>query len=170
MVSYSNSESTIVSTHPVGRVAFDFEPSTTQTNATIIAVADVVIRLPRPSGLNLIEEFAVSTDTSAAPDPRFLKWASGFDLATARLVAGLARLHLEEVELHRLTIEMESITQYLSQLARVDVAHVEATVHPVADRNLWRADAVQPSFKREEAAANAPESEQSFFKVPPVIE
>lgn len=92
------------------------------------------------------------------------------DEQTVRHVAKLARLKLSDAEIARFAGEMSAITGYIAQLAKADVAHVEATVHPVADRNLWRQDEVQPSFKREEAAANAPESEQSFFKVPPVIE
>jgi aspartyl-tRNA(Asn)/glutamyl-tRNA(Gln) amidotransferase subunit C len=92
------------------------------------------------------------------------------DEQTVRHVATLARLKLSAEEIARMAGEMSAITGYIDQLAKVDVAGVEATVHPVADRNLWREDAAADSFKREDATANAPDSEQNFFKVPPVIE
>jgi aspartyl-tRNA(Asn)/glutamyl-tRNA(Gln) amidotransferase subunit C len=92
------------------------------------------------------------------------------DEATVRHVAKLARLKLSDAEIRRFAGEMSAITGYIAQLGRVRVDGVKATVHPVADQNLWREDAARPSFKREEATSNAPESEQSFFKVPPVME
>jgi len=92
------------------------------------------------------------------------------DEQTVRHVAKLARLTLSEAEIAKFAGDLSAITGYIAQLAKADVAGIEATVHPVADRNLWRADEAQSSFKREEATSNAPESEQSFFKVPPVME
>jgi aspartyl-tRNA(Asn)/glutamyl-tRNA(Gln) amidotransferase subunit C len=92
------------------------------------------------------------------------------DKDTVKHVANLARLKLSDEEISRFATELASVTEYITQLAKADVEGVPATVHPVADRNLWREDEVIPSFKREQASANAPESEQNFFKVPPVIE
>jgi aspartyl-tRNA(Asn)/glutamyl-tRNA(Gln) amidotransferase subunit C len=92
------------------------------------------------------------------------------DEATVRHVAKLARLKLSEAEVARFAGEMSAITGYIAQLAKADVKGVAATVHPVADQNLWRKDEALPSFSREDATSNAPDSEQSFFKVPPVME
>jgi aspartyl-tRNA(Asn)/glutamyl-tRNA(Gln) amidotransferase subunit C len=92
------------------------------------------------------------------------------DEQTVKYVATLARLSLDERELTRLAADLATITDYLGQLQKVDVEGVPMTVHPAADRNQWRADEAQPGFSREQAVANAPESEQNFFKVPPVIE
>ncbi|MBZ0137926.1 MAG: Asp-tRNA(Asn)/Glu-tRNA(Gln) amidotransferase subunit GatC [Planctomycetes bacterium] len=92
------------------------------------------------------------------------------DEATVRHVAHLARLELSDEEIAKFTGDLTAITDYVAQLAKVSVEGVEGTVHPVADRNLWREDRVIPSFKREDATGNAPDSEQNFFKVPPAIE
>lgn len=92
------------------------------------------------------------------------------DEATVKHVAKLARLKLSDAEIKRFAIEMSAITGYIAQLAKANVEGVQATVHPVADQNLWREDASKPSFKREEATSNAPDAEQNFFKVPPVME
>lgn len=92
------------------------------------------------------------------------------DLKTVQHVAKLARLQLTDAEAQRMAADMGSITGYIHELGKVDVKGVEPTVHPVATRNQWREDAVAESFTREQATGNAPESEQNFFKVPPVIE
>lgn len=92
------------------------------------------------------------------------------DEKTVEHVALLARLKLSDEEIARFTGDLSAITEYIAQLSKADVEGVASTVHPVADVNLWRDDTVIPSFKREEAAANAPDSEQNFFKVPPAIE
>jgi aspartyl-tRNA(Asn)/glutamyl-tRNA(Gln) amidotransferase subunit C len=92
------------------------------------------------------------------------------DEATVRHVAKLARLELSDEEVARFQGDLTAITEYVAQLAGVKVEGVEGTVHTFDDRNFWREDKVGDSFKREQATANAPESEQSFFKVPRVVE
>ncbi|MBE7491887.1 MAG: Asp-tRNA(Asn)/Glu-tRNA(Gln) amidotransferase subunit GatC [Planctomycetes bacterium] len=92
------------------------------------------------------------------------------DLKTVQHVARLARLQLTDAEAARMAADMARITEHIHALGKVDVRGVEPTVHPVAARNQWREDAVTESFTREQATQNAPESEQNFFKVPPVIE
>ena len=92
------------------------------------------------------------------------------DEPTVRHVARLARLKLTEAEVARFSADFAAITGYVEQLSGVDVSGVEPTIHPVSDRNLWREDAKAESLTREQASANAPASEQHFFKVPPVIE
>lgn len=92
------------------------------------------------------------------------------DETTVRHVATLARLKLSDAEIARMAQDLTRITDYITQLSRANVEAVTPTVHPVAAHDLWRADQVRPSLPRETATANAPESEQSFFKVLPVIE
>jgi len=92
------------------------------------------------------------------------------DLKTVQHVAKLARLQLTGAEEQRMAADMARITDHIHALGKVDVKGIEPTVHPVASQNQWRQDAVAPSFTREQATQNAPDSEQNFFKVPPVIE
>lgn len=92
------------------------------------------------------------------------------DEATVRHVAKLARLKLSDADVKRFAGDFAAITGYLAQLSKVPVEGVPPTVHPVADKDLWREDSAASSFTREQAVANAPQSEQNFFKVPPVME
>ncbi len=92
------------------------------------------------------------------------------DEHSVRHVAKLARLELSDDEVKRMAIELSKITGYIEQLQAVNVAHVQATVHPFHDANVWREDQIKPSLPRDVAVANAPDKEEGFFKVPPVIE
>lgn len=92
------------------------------------------------------------------------------DEATVRYVATLARLKLDDSEISRLAGELSKITEYIDQLGRLDLKNIEPTFHPGAELNAYREDIPHESFKRETAVENAPDSEQGFFKVPPVIE
>lgn len=92
------------------------------------------------------------------------------DLKTVMHVAKLARLEVTEAEATRLAAELSKITGYIESLGKVDVSGVQATVQPVSAGGQWREDAVAPSLPREVATQGAAESEQNFFKVPPVIE
>jgi aspartyl-tRNA(Asn)/glutamyl-tRNA(Gln) amidotransferase subunit C len=92
------------------------------------------------------------------------------DEATVRHVATLARLKLDDDEIARLAGELSKITEYIDQLGQLDLKKVEPTVHPAAELNVYRDDESQESLKRETAVENAPDSEQGFFRVPPVIE
>lgn len=92
------------------------------------------------------------------------------DTETVKHIANLARLKLTDEEYAKYAKDMTAITDYVAQLAKVDVEGVPGTVQPVSNRNQWRDDEVRASLKREQAVSNAPEQEQNFFKVPPVIE
>jgi aspartyl-tRNA(Asn)/glutamyl-tRNA(Gln) amidotransferase subunit C len=92
------------------------------------------------------------------------------DEPTVRHVANLARLRVTDADIQALAGDMQRITDYIAQLSEANVEGVEPTIHPVTDRNAWREDAAQPGLTREQAVANAPDTEQNFFKVPPVIE
>ncbi|MCC6575235.1 MAG: Asp-tRNA(Asn)/Glu-tRNA(Gln) amidotransferase subunit GatC [Planctomycetes bacterium] len=92
------------------------------------------------------------------------------DEHTVRHVAKLARLELAEGEIARLAGDLSKITHYIEQMGKLDVRHVEATIHPVVDENAWRPDEIHASFPRDVAVKNAPDKDQGFFKVPPVIE
>jgi aspartyl-tRNA(Asn)/glutamyl-tRNA(Gln) amidotransferase subunit C len=92
------------------------------------------------------------------------------DLKTVMHVAKLARLELTPDEAQRLAAELSKITEYIENLGKVDVSGAQSTVQPVGAPNQWREDAISPSLPRETATRGAAESEQNFFKVPPVIE
>ena len=84
-------------------------------------------------------------------------------------VAKLASLELTDDEVERLTGELSAILEAVSKVSELDLADVPPTSHPLDLVNVWREDDPQPSLPREEALANAPETEGGFFKVPPAI-
>ncbi len=84
----------------------------------------------------------------------------------ARRIAALAHLEFDDAALDRMAAEMTKILGYIEMLSSVDAgaAGEEGGVTPL------REDVLRPSVDREEVAANAPEWEEGFFVVPPVIE
>jgi aspartyl-tRNA(Asn)/glutamyl-tRNA(Gln) amidotransferase subunit C len=86
-----------------------------------------------------------------------------------RHVAKLARLDVPEARIERLTVQLESILEYVAQIQTVDMAGVEPIAHAVPMHNVFREDIVEPSLPIEQVLQNAPETDGPFFKVPKVI-
>ncbi len=82
-------------------------------------------------------------------------------------VARLARLELREDEVERLGAQLNDILAAVSKVSELDLSDVPPTSHPLDVVNVWAADEPHASLPVEEALANAPEREGSFFKVPP---
>ncbi len=82
-------------------------------------------------------------------------------------VAHLARLELRDEELERLGAQLNDIIAAVSKVAELDLSDVPPTSHPLDVVNVWGADEPRPSLGVEEALANAPERDGSYFRVPP---
>lgn len=82
-------------------------------------------------------------------------------------VARLARLELREDELERLGAQLNDIIGAVSKVAELDLSDVPPTSHPLDVVNVWAEDEPHASLPVEEALANAPEREGSYFRVPP---
>jgi len=82
-------------------------------------------------------------------------------------VAQLARLELREDELERLGAQLNDIIAAVSKVSELDLSDVPPTSHPLDVVNVWGADEPHESLSVEDALANAPERQGSFFKVPP---
>jgi len=89
-------------------------------------------------------------------------------------VAELAHLELSPDESSSMVRDLNSILEYVAQLSElntesvVPLAQVTELESSVA-ANL-REDAIRPSLNRTAVMAEAPETDQAFFKVPKVIE
>lgn len=88
----------------------------------------------------------------------------------ARHVALLSRLDFSGEELDRFTRELNRIIEYIDQLQRLDTEGVEPTSHAIRQINVFREDEPRLSLSNEQALANAPDSEDGFFKVPRIIQ
>jgi aspartyl-tRNA(Asn)/glutamyl-tRNA(Gln) amidotransferase subunit C len=85
-------------------------------------------------------------------------------------VALLARLGLTEAEKERLMSQLEVILENMAILNEVDVSQVPASAYVLPVRNVTSPDQPRPSCPPQELLANAPESEDSFLRVPAVLD
>ena len=96
-------------------------------------------------------------------------------------VAELANLDLTDEERRRMMRDLNSILDYVDLLNQLDTSGVPPMAQVVQDvdskdsanESAMRQDklyGLRPSLPHEEALANAPESDRTFFLVPKVIE
>jgi len=87
-----------------------------------------------------------------------------------RHVAELAKLALTDAEVEEYTQQLSAILDYADLLSAVDTSDVPPTPYILPLQNVMRADEPAPSLTNEEALANAPDSEDGFFRVRAVFE
>ena len=85
-------------------------------------------------------------------------------------VAQLARLRLLPEELNQLTIELQSILQYMDKLREIDTSEIEPFTQAVDSSNAFRDDLITNNPNTDAILANAPATAKTFFKVPKIIE
>lgn len=85
-------------------------------------------------------------------------------------VAKLARLAVTDEEKGVFARQLSSILTYVETLNRLDTSTVEPTSHVLPIQNVFREDEVRPSLSREQAFANAPDTDGGCFRVPKIIE
>src|SRR5215218_3888987 len=87
-----------------------------------------------------------------------------------RHVAELAKLRLTEAEIKQYAGQLSAILEYAERLQDVDTSSVPPTPYILPLVNVMREDLSAPSLSNEEALANAPDSEDGFFRVRAVFE
>ncbi|MEM6636353.1 MAG: Asp-tRNA(Asn)/Glu-tRNA(Gln) amidotransferase subunit GatC [Pseudomonadota bacterium] len=92
------------------------------------------------------------------------------DQETARRVAKLARIQVEDADLPVLANEFNGILGFIEQLNEVDVENVEPMVSVTPMRLKRREDIVTDSNQQNKVLANAPDQREGFFAVPKVVE
>jgi aspartyl-tRNA(Asn)/glutamyl-tRNA(Gln) amidotransferase subunit C len=92
------------------------------------------------------------------------------DRDTARRVAKLARIRVEEDRLDALAREFSTILGFIEQLSEVDVTGVEPMTSVTPMRLKRRADAVTDGNRQADILLNAPDAREGFFAVPKVVE
>ena len=92
------------------------------------------------------------------------------DVDTARRVAKLARIKVEDEALPALAAEFSSILGFIEQLNEVDVANVEPLTSVVTMKMKMRKDEVTDGHYPQKIVANAPAQDDDFFMVPKVVE
>jgi len=84
-------------------------------------------------------------------------------------ICSLANLALEGEELESLRKDFSRIVDFISQLKAVDTENVPPMSHVHGMGNVFRADELKESFSEEQVFLNAPERQETYFKVPLVI-
>ena len=86
-----------------------------------------------------------------------------------RHIATLARITLDEREVEPFTHQFIRIIDYFDKLNQLDTEGVEPLTPPVELSNVLADDQSSPSLSTDQALANAPDRDGSFFKVPKVL-
>jgi aspartyl-tRNA(Asn)/glutamyl-tRNA(Gln) amidotransferase subunit C len=89
---------------------------------------------------------------------------------TVRHVAKLARLALSDEDVAKLAPQLSEIMDYNEQLQAVPLDDIPPTSHSLELYNALREDEPRPGLTREQALANAPDSDGEQVRVPAVLE
>lgn len=85
-------------------------------------------------------------------------------------IAELARLGLSDSEVVRFQEQLSDILTHADRLQQVDLSHISPSARVQNLQSVLRDDEVRPSFPREAMLANAPQTAEGCFRVPPVLE
>jgi len=92
------------------------------------------------------------------------------DKDTARRVAHLARIRVEEDALPALAEEFNAILGFIEQLNEVDIEGVVPMTSVTPMPLKRRADVVTDGNQQDKILKNAPDAREGFFAVPKVVE
>jgi aspartyl-tRNA(Asn)/glutamyl-tRNA(Gln) amidotransferase subunit C len=92
------------------------------------------------------------------------------DTETARRVAKLARIKVEDADLPALAQDFNRILGFVEQLNEVDVEGVEPMTSVTPMRLKRRVDVVTDGNQQDKVLSNAPDAREGFFAVPKVVE
>jgi aspartyl-tRNA(Asn)/glutamyl-tRNA(Gln) amidotransferase subunit C len=92
------------------------------------------------------------------------------DAETLHKLAHLARLEVRPDEETALIDSLNSVIDWMAQLNELDTTGVEPLTHLSDETNVLRDDVVANQLTREQALANAPAQNGTFFQVPKVLE
>ena len=84
-------------------------------------------------------------------------------------VARLARLELNESEIHQHAQQLEKILEYIKQLEKINTENIPCTTRAIEVANVLRKDEKKDYANVEEIIGLAPKRESKFYKVPKII-
>ena len=85
-------------------------------------------------------------------------------------VARLARLDLSDADLEGYKTQLGIILDHAAQVQSLAGDPRQESTHPLGFVNAFRDDERRPSLDRDEVLAQAPESVDGYFAVPPAME
>lgn len=87
-----------------------------------------------------------------------------------RHISVLSRLKPSDEEVRLFSRQLSDILAYVEQLSELDTTDVPPTAHPLPVHNVFRPDEPHAPLTPDQALANAPQRDGSFFVVPKVLE
>jgi aspartyl-tRNA(Asn)/glutamyl-tRNA(Gln) amidotransferase subunit C len=91
------------------------------------------------------------------------------DLDQVQHVALLARLRIDGDQARTLTDQLNRILDYMDKLNELDTTGLDPLAHPIPLPTPLRDDRIRPSLNPEDALANAPQRQDTFFLVPKIL-
>jgi len=88
---------------------------------------------------------------------------------TVEYIAKLAKIKISEEEKSKFVPQLSKIITYIEKLSELDTEGISPMSSVIPIKNVFREDEPKPSMPRDEVLANAPASQNGFFKVPKVI-
>lgn len=85
-------------------------------------------------------------------------------------VAKLARISVSEEDLAVYGAQLGDILQHAERVQALPTDGVPPTSHPFEMTNAFRPDEVRPSLDRDEVLAQAPATEDGYFRVPRILD
>ena len=84
-------------------------------------------------------------------------------------IASLCRLEIDPNQKEELMNDMEMILDWVEKLDEVDTSDVEPLVYMNSEVNRVRKDKIRQELNKGQALLNAPDHDDTFFRVPKVI-
>lgn len=81
-----------------------------------------------------------------------------------------ARLHLTDDEVEKYTKQVNHIVSYVKKIQEINTDDVEPTTHGNTVRDVLRNDQPIQWKDRDKALENAPDVDETYFKVPTIID
>lgn len=85
-------------------------------------------------------------------------------------IAELAKLGLTDEDKERFAQQLSAILDYAATIQKLDTAAIPPTAQVLALQNVMRPDDVTVDCPREDVLANAPATEDGYFKIQAVFE
>jgi len=85
-------------------------------------------------------------------------------------ISRLARLGLSDAEVDKFGEQLSGLLEHFEMLQQVDTTDVPPTAQSIALQNVMKDDEVAASLLPEQILANAPDRDEDYFRVPPVLE
>jgi aspartyl-tRNA(Asn)/glutamyl-tRNA(Gln) amidotransferase subunit C len=98
-----------------------------------------------------------------------IDWKMKVDDALIENLSRLACLEFSEKEKESIRKDLEDMIGFVEKLKELDTTGMSPVLQMSTDSNVFREDDVNQELQKKDALRNAPDANDSFFRVPKVI-